>query len=38
MHNVLFYGSSIQDDAGAIYVDSSYDLFLEQSYIQVQII
>lgn len=36
MHNVLFYGNTIQDDAGAIYLDSSYDFFLVESFIQVK--
>lgn len=37
MHNILFYGDSIKDDAGAIYVNSPNNLFIEDTYIQVKI-
>lgn len=36
MNNLLFYADIIQDDAGAIYIDSPYDLFIEETFIQVQ--
>lgn len=35
MHNFLFYGDAILNDAGAIYLESSYDLLLVDTFIQV---